>query len=130
MSQPTSQSSDPDEIARLRGTFADGYTADDINRVFGIIHDVYGQTLFCRWELFDDGGYRGNSEFYFRDGGTYYYDAGIYDWLAGGHDAPLGDPVQWRGNPVPDSDQEGPQHAVTDDGFHNVALVEEDRSHV
>jgi hypothetical protein len=122
---------DPDPIARLRGTFSDsdGYTADDINRIFGVIEDVTGHRLICRWSLFCEGWYQGLSEFYFKDGPTYYYDVGVYQWLNGDEDAPLnlGDPLQWRGAPVPDADLEGPQHAVTDDGLHNCALVDKDR---
>lgn len=119
---------DPAEIAELRGAFIDGYTSDDINRVFGRLHDFYGRTVLCRWELLDEGWYRGNSEFYFQDGSTYYYDKGIYAWLNGNPDAPvrLGDLAQRRGSPVPHTDMEGPQHAVTDDGFHNCALVDKD----
>ncbi|MBZ3908261.1 MULTISPECIES: hypothetical protein [Streptomyces] len=126
MKQSEPASTDPDEITELRGVFSDGYAADDINRVFGVIEDVYGQRLVCRWELFDEEWYRGNSEFYFEDGDAYYYDAGIYSWLSGAPDAPvdLGNPSQWRGKRVPDSDAEGPQHAATDDGMHNVALAD------
>jgi hypothetical protein len=128
MSQPSPGSTDPDVIAELRGVFCDGYTADDINRVFGVIDDVYGQTLVCRWELFEEGWYQGTAEFYFKDGDAYSYDGGIYTWLSGATDAPvhLGDLSQWRGSPVPEADSEGPQHAVTDDGLHNCALVDKD----
>ncbi|TLQ39213.1 hypothetical protein [Streptomyces marianii] len=129
MSKTALASADPAEIAALRGVFADGYTADDINRVFGTIHEVYGRTIVCRWQLLDEGWYQGNSEFYHQDGATYFYDnGGVYDWLSGAPDAPaeLGDPLRWRGSPVPNSDREGPQHALTDDGFHNCALVDMD----
>lgn len=125
MNQP-----DPPEITELRGVFTDGYTADDINHVFGLLYDVYGLTLVCRWKLHKDGWFQGHSEFYFQDpDGLYYYEKGdVYDWLNGTPGAPdsLGDLAQWRGAPVPDTDRMGPQHAVTHDGFHNCALVDKD----
>ncbi|MEO3976740.1 hypothetical protein [Streptomyces sp. CAU 1734] len=126
MIQTAPEPTDPAGIAALRGVFSDGYTADDINRVFGIIHDVLGQRLVCRWEFLDEGCYRGSSEFYFENSGVYYYDGGIYGWLNGSSDAPLnlGDPLRWRGGPVPDTDREGPQRAATEDGFHNCVLFD------
>lgn len=120
---------EPDEITSLRGVFAEGYTPDDVNRVFGLVQHHYAVTLVCRWETLDEGWYRGNSEFYFAVDGTYHYDAGVYAWLSGHPGAPahLGHPNHWRGSPVPQTDPEGPAHAVTDDGFHNLALVDHNR---
>lgn len=117
-------------ITDLRGVFDEdeGYSAEDVNRVFGIIQAEYGLTLICRWFLRDEGLYRGESEFFFKDGSTYYYDRGIDLWLRGESDASdeSADPARWRGNRVPDTDQYGPQRCVVTDKRHNCALVDKD----
>ncbi|MFJ5142676.1 hypothetical protein [Streptomyces sp. NPDC088707] len=84
----TAEPTGPDllaEIADLRGVFEHGYGADDIRRVFGRIYDAGGPYLVCVWDLADDYGFGGNSEFYAEDedGRLSEIQPDVYGWLTG-----------------------------------------------
>ena len=54
---------DREALKALRGTFTDGYTPEDVNRVCSTIRDVTGIVLGIVWEVYDDAGFGGNSDF-------------------------------------------------------------------
>ncbi|MFF4543699.1 hypothetical protein ACFY1J_05540 [Streptomyces sp. NPDC001406] len=79
----------PAELAELHGQFADGYTAEDINAVFGLIRDAGGPRLVCVWDYFDEYGYGGNSEFYAETKtGLHEVELTVHQWLSGEQDSP------------------------------------------
>ncbi|MGW6202133.1 hypothetical protein ACWF9B_00540 [Streptomyces sp. NPDC055089] len=52
------------QVADLRGCLADGYTPQDIDRVFRRLEQAYGIYLLCFWALRNDDGYSGESHLY------------------------------------------------------------------
>ncbi|MER8233129.1 hypothetical protein [Streptomyces sp. NPDC094049] len=78
------------DLADLHGSFEHGYSADDIRRVFGRIGDAGGPYLVCVWELADDYGFGGNSEFYAEDenGHLSEIQPDVYGWLTGEQETP------------------------------------------
>lgn len=113
-------------LADLRGCMRDGYTPEQVNRVFGRIRDQAGVRLTCVWEYLDGYGFGGNSQFYV-DGDEYLYavDGDLWRWLNGDpHDpttpASPGAPASWRG-----AQAEVPR-CQADDGFHNRAIERRD----
>lgn len=108
------------EIADLWGRFKDGYSADDVRRVFGRISDAGGPHLVCVWDYADEYGFGGNSKFYAEDeeGRFLEVEPGIYRWLTGEQRSP-GPVNTWVVGPV----AEPIEFAVGDD-FHNYARSE------
>ncbi|TDU67839.1 hypothetical protein [Streptomyces sp. KS 21] len=108
------------EITELHGAFEHGYGADDIRNVFGRIYDAGGPYLVCVWDIADEYGFGGNSEFYAEDeeGWLFELKPDIYRWLTGQQDAP-GPLETWVGAYVP----ELVEFAATDDR-HNYARTE------
>ncbi|MFJ4879910.1 hypothetical protein ACIP93_32550 [Streptomyces sp. NPDC088745] len=108
------------EIADLRGAFECGYGATDIRNVFGRIYDAGGPYLVCVWDIADEYGFGGNSEFYAEDeeGMLFELKPDIYHWLTGQQDTP-GPLETWMGTHVP----ELVEFAATDDR-HNYARTE------
>ncbi|THA53249.1 hypothetical protein [Streptomyces sp. A1136] len=78
------------EIAELHGAFEHGYGADDIRNVFGRIYDAGGPYLVCVWDIADEYGFGGNSEFYAEDedGSLFEVQPDIHLWLAGEQETP------------------------------------------
>jgi len=104
------------KIADLRGRFADGYTPEDINAVFGRISDAGGPYLVCAWDYADRYGYGGSSRFYAEtQHGLHEVSPDIHLWLSGALETP-GDVGAWVCAPV-----ELSEFAVGD-GFHNYAI--------
>ncbi|GAA1590627.1 hypothetical protein [Streptomyces globosus] len=119
----TTEQAAPDllaEIAELHGAFEHGYGADDIRNVFGRIYDTGGPYLVCVWEVADDCGFGGKSEFYAEDedGDLFEVRPDLYLWLTGQKGTP-GPIDTWVGPHVPDLRE----FAATDDR-HNYALTE------
>jgi hypothetical protein len=115
------------DISDLQGCMVDGYTPEDIDRVFGRLENAFGVRLVCVWDYFDAFGYGGNSQFYVvGDDGRLHESAGdLYTWLnfdPAADEAPdsPGPPDSWRGAPADLAEPEG------DDGFYNVALENRD----
>lgn len=111
-------------IADLRGTMVDGYDDDDVNRVLGSISDASGLQLVCVWDVYDDCGVGGNSQFYLLEaGGRLRELAGdLWRWLNGDPDDPdtpasPGLPGSWAGE-LADFTTD---HLPYDDGFRNYA---------
>ena len=112
------------ELEDLRGCMTDGYTSEDVNRVFARIEEVTGVRLTCLWDYYDTYGYGGNSQFYVEDAdGRLYELAGdLWAWLNDDPttpDTPVspGTPASWRGAAA-----NLPEPAGGDD-FYNLALV-------
>ncbi|MGW0844123.1 hypothetical protein ACWD26_29100 [Streptomyces sp. NPDC002787] len=115
-----------DELEGLRGCMQDGYTPEDVNRVFIRLEDATGVRLTCLWDYYDAYGYGGNSQFYVEgaDGRLYELVGDLWAWLNGDPAAPdtpksPGVPFSWCG-PVADV----PVPAVSDD-FYNLAQVDD-----
>lgn len=109
----------------LRGCMEDGYTAEDVNRVFGQIHHDCGITLVCVWDDHDAYGPGGNSQFYVDTGsGTLLELAGeLWRWLNENPHSPNspphpGAPTTWAGDLVEFCLDDLPWH----DGRHNYAV--------
>jgi hypothetical protein len=94
-------------IADLRGSMVLGYDNDDINRILGRISDASGVQIVCVWEIYDDRGVGGNSEFYVLEhtGRLRELTGDLWPWL--GHDpedpdtpASPGFPGSWVGGPA------------------------------
>ncbi|MER6687471.1 hypothetical protein [Streptomyces olivaceoviridis] len=115
-----------EELEDLRGSMMDGYTSEDVNRVFARIEEATGVRLTCLWDYCDAYGYGGNSQFYVEDAdGRLYELAGdLWAWLNGdptAHHTPNspGAPASWRGAAA-----EVPEPAGGDD-FYNLAQVDD-----
>lgn len=57
--------------AALGGIFREGYTPDDVNRVFGPLSWEEGSRLVCLWDYIDYAGPGGDSEFYVAKNGSF-----------------------------------------------------------
>ncbi|MGW2306151.1 hypothetical protein [Streptomyces sp. NPDC001809] len=110
----------PAEIADLHGAFEHGYGADDIRNVFGRICDAGGPYLVCVWEVADEYGFGGNSEFYaeVEGGNLFAIRPDVYRWLTGQQEDP-GPIDTWVGAHLP----ELVEFAASDDR-HNYAQAE------
>ncbi|MEV8536135.1 hypothetical protein [Streptomyces sp. NPDC051211] len=108
------------ELADLHGAFEHGYGADDIRRVFGRISDAGGPYLVCVWDIADDYGFGGNSEFYAEDedGNLFELQPDVHLWLTGEQETP-GPVDTWVCARV----RELAEFAATDDR-HNYARTE------
>ncbi|MFK0047995.1 hypothetical protein ACIQU4_28680 [Streptomyces sp. NPDC090741] len=108
----------------LRGVMQDGYTPEDVNRVFSRIEETCGLSLMCVWEMCDAFGFGGNSEFYVQapTGDLHALVGDLWAWLNGdpqdaaNPDAP-GAPESWIGA------RAAVAEPACDDGFCNVALA-------
>lgn len=110
----------PDLMTRiqdLHGRFADGYTPEEINAVFGRIADEGGPHLVCVWDFADEYGFGGNSEFFAedKDGDLFEVQPDIHLWLSGQPETPSLAGT-WVGGPVT-----GPTEFPVTDDFHNYA---------
>ncbi|MEU0770536.1 hypothetical protein [Streptomyces albogriseolus] len=108
----------------LRGCMRDGYTPEDVNRVFARLESVFGVRLVCVWNYVDALGFGGNSQFYVEHGGRTFELAGdLWRWLnrpPGAADAPAtpGHPSSWLGAAVPltfDYEDWGHNYAARDE---------------
>jgi hypothetical protein len=111
-------------IADLRGSMVDGYDDEDVNRVLGRISDASGQPLVCVWDIYDDCGVGGNSQFYLLEGGGRLREltGDLWRWLNGDPEDPdtpasPGLPGSWAGELAGFTTEDLPY----DDGFRNYA---------
>lgn len=117
-------SRDAEEIGDLRGSMADGYDAERVNRVLGRISEVSGLSVVCVWAYRDAVGVGGDSDFYIEIDGRLHHCAGdLWRWLNTPEDHPdaptaPGPPASWVGAP---SDLHEDQLGC-DDGSLNYAL--------
>lgn len=114
----------PETIADLRGSMADGYEPEDVNRILGRISTVSGLRLVCVWATCDSGGPDGNSQFYVEenDGRLRELAGDLWRWLNQDPDDPdtpagPGSPDSWLGEPAGFSTTDLGYH----DGFGNYA---------
>ncbi|OBF67493.1 hypothetical protein A9X06_04890 [Mycobacterium sp. 852002-51759_SCH5129042] len=109
---------------KLRGSLADGYTADEVNTVLGQVSDLAGVRVICLWDYFD-GEFGGQSSFYVEDDEAILELGGeLWDWLTESPDSPdcpatPGNPAEWFGCAAPDFRT---SDIAYDDGLHNYAL--------
>ena len=94
-------------VADLRGSMVLGYDNDDVNRILGRISDASGVQIVCVWEIYDNCGVGGNSEFYVREhtGRLRELTGDLWPWLGYDPDDPdtpasPGFPGGWVGEPA------------------------------
>ncbi len=111
-------------IADLRGSMADGYCPEDVNRILGQIGDASGMQLVCVWDIYDSCGPGGNSQFYVEeaDGQLRELAGDLWRWLNDdpsdpGAPASPGSPSSWPGEPADFTTAD----LDYDDGFCNYA---------
>ncbi|MFF9786304.1 hypothetical protein [Streptomyces nigrescens] len=116
------------DISDLRGCMVDGYTPEDVNRVFGQLEDALSVRLVCIWDFHDAYGYGGNSQWYLEneDGRLHDLAGDLWQWLNADPDEAStpclpGAPATWWGAPADVPDCAG------GDGFHNLAVEARDR---
>lgn len=109
----------PDE---LRASMSDGYDSDAVAVILGQIHDATGVRVVCVWDVYDDYGYTGDSDFRVQDhlGNIYYLGGRLWAWLNNSDEqAPdhPGSPTSWIGG----LDTIHTDALVGGDGGHNYA---------
>ncbi|MEU6191333.1 hypothetical protein [Nocardia sp. NPDC047038] len=108
----------------LRASMSDGYDSDAVNNILGQITDATGVRVVCVWDVYDDFGYTGSSDFRVEDplGHFYYLSGDLWAWLNETADhAPAhpGSPASWIGG----IDTEHTTHTLAGgDGAHNHAI--------
>ncbi|RCG21112.1 hypothetical protein DQ384_36465 [Sphaerisporangium album] len=118
-------------VSDLRGSMAEGYDDRAVNTILGRISEASGLRLVCVWDLYDEAGVGGNSQFYVatEEGRLHKLVGDLWRWLNGDPDDPdtphfPGAPSSWIG-PLADKT---PDDLPYDDGFCNYAIVDETQS--
>jgi hypothetical protein len=88
---------DVETLIEYKGTFADGYDDEKINRVLSSFESAH---LVCVWDVYDDYGYGGNSEIV----GTFRVDLAEQSWLTADRTYRRLHPEAWDFLSDPDSD--------------------------
>lgn len=118
---------DAKPAADLRGSMADGYDSDRVNRILGRVGKASGLRIVCVWDYHDAIGVGGDSDFYVIVDGRFHHCAGdLWRWLNTSPDDPdapavPGPPATWVGAPA----EFGVSRLRYHDGAHNHAIHED-----
>ncbi|WP_331758009.1 hypothetical protein OG225_41855 (plasmid) [Nocardia sp. NBC_01377] len=106
----------------LRASMSDGYDSDAVTDILGRTLGATGVRVVCVWDVLDDGGYTGDSDFRVQDrlGNIYYLGGHLWAWLnysdGQAPDHP-GSPTSWIGG----LDTTHTDAFAAGDGAHNYA---------
>lgn len=112
-----------ESVADLQGSMIDGYDDGKVNSVLGRISDASGIRLVCVWDVYDNCGVGGNSQFYVEEAsGLQELIGDLWRWLNDDPDDPdapafPGTPASWAGENAGFTTGDLPYA----DGFHNYA---------
>ena len=84
----------PVDLSEFRGTFADGWTDDDLRSVLPQINELLCIRIVCLWDAYDDYGFHGHSNLYVdTDEGLATIPDGLWQLLVGGEGDGFIDPT-------------------------------------
>ena len=107
------------DLSDLRGSFAHGWTTDDIDHVLGEIKERTGMNIICVWEYVDSYGCGGHSDLAVAaNGDLHQIPNGLWEVLVGGHDVA----VEFGAASSPHPEYAGSAWDQVDGTWHNAVI--------